>query len=100
MAGGSDKIYNALKREVESSGLKDVKVDFTGCHGFCEKGPLVVVEPEGLFYAGVKVDDVPSIARTFLPDGEAITEGPLYEDPKTGTSVTHYKNIDFYRDLF
>ncbi len=34
VAGGSDKIYDALKREIELAGLKDIKVDFTGCHGF------------------------------------------------------------------
>ena len=97
VSAGSREIHSSLEAELKNLGLEgDVGVKRTGCHGFCEKGPLVVVEPEGLFYAGVKVEDVPSIAKTFLPDGVPITEGPLYEDPKTGNPLTHYKEIDFY----
>ncbi len=97
VSAGSREIHSSLEAELKNLGLDgDVGVKRTGCHGFCEKGPLVVVEPEGLFYAGVKVEDVPSIAKTFLPDGVPITEGPLYEDPKTGDPVTHYSKIDFY----
>ncbi len=97
VSAGSREIHSSLEAELKNLGLDgDVGVKRTGCHGFCEKGPLVVVEPEGLFYAGVKVEDVPSIAKTFLPDGVPITEGPLYEDPKTGNPLTHYKEIDFY----
>jgi NADH:ubiquinone oxidoreductase subunit F (NADH-binding)/(2Fe-2S) ferredoxin/Pyruvate/2-oxoacid:ferredoxin oxidoreductase delta subunit len=97
VSAGSREIHSRLEEELSKLENGDsVEVKRTGCHGFCEKGPLVVVEPEGLFYAGVSVDDVPSIAQTFFPDGEPLTEGPLYKDPSSGEPVTHYKDINFY----
>jgi len=70
VAGGSDEIYNALRREVESAGLKNVKVDFVGCHGFCQRGPIVDIEPEGFFYTEVQLEDIPDIVHShlLLPD--------------------------------
>lgn len=97
VSAGSKEIHASLEKELSKlNNGESVEVKRTGCHGFCEKGPLVVVEPEGLFYAGVTVDDVPAIASTFFPDGEAITEGPLYKDPTSGEPVYHYRDIDFY----
>ncbi|MDX1315313.1 MAG: SLBB domain-containing protein, partial [Eudoraea sp.] len=97
VSAGSREIHSRLEEELSKLSNGDsVEVKRTGCHGFCEKGPLVVVEPEGLFYAGVSVDDVPDIAQTFFPDGEALTDGPLYKDPASGEPVSHYRDIDFY----
>ncbi len=97
VSAGSREIHASLEKEIEQLGLsKDVKVKRTGCHGFCEQGPLVVVEPEGLFYAGVKVDDVPDIARSLSPQGEPLEEKPLYHDSATGNPITHYHDISFY----
>jgi len=45
----SIEITAALEKAIAGAGLKGVGVDFTGCHGFCEQGPLAVVEPEGIF---------------------------------------------------
>jgi len=97
VSAGSREIHSRLEEELKkhSSGDK-IKVKRTGCHGFCEKGPLVVVEPEGLFYAGVSVEDVPALAQSFLPGSDTLTEGPLYRDSASGEPVTHYKDIDFY----
>ena len=97
VSAGSREIHERLEKELSvlSNGNR-VEVKRTGCHGFCEKGPLVVVEPEGLFYAGVSTDDVPAIAKTFFPDGKPLTDGPLYKDPSSGEILTHYKDINFY----
>jgi len=43
ISSGSDTVYEALKAEVARQEIKDTEVDFTGCHGFCEQGPNVVV---------------------------------------------------------
>ena len=53
----SEDVRAALEREAIKAGLDNVEVDFTGCHGFCQQGPIVVVEPEGTFYAHVKPED-------------------------------------------
>ena len=54
VSGGSDTVYEAIKSEVARAGLENVDVDYTGCHGFCEQGPNVVIEPEGIFYTHVQ----------------------------------------------
>lgn len=65
-AGGSAELFRTLQAEVERQGLSGVTVDYTGCHGFCEQGPIVVVEPEGIFYTEVQVEDLPEIVHSHL----------------------------------
>ena len=62
--------------------MNDVDVDFTGCHGFCQQGPIAVVEPEGVFYTHVTVEDVPEIAESHLRDGKPVSR-LFYVDPHT-----------------
>ena len=47
VSGKAFEITEALKKAVQSQGLEGVSIDFTGCHGFCEQGPVAIVEPEG-----------------------------------------------------
>ena len=96
LSSKSEAVYNELKNEVARLGLSDVDVDFTGCHGFCEKGGIVVVEPEGIFYTHVKVEDVPEIASSHLKGGKPV-ERLFYHDPVTGKAVPHYREINFYK---
>jgi len=91
----SVEIREALERKVEELELKSVKVDFTGCHGFCEQGPIAFVEPEGIFYTHVSVEDVPEIAQSHLQKGKPVKR-LFYKDPVTGQAVPYYKDIDFY----
>ena len=97
VSAGSKEIHASLESEIAALGLgAEIKVKRTGCHGFCEQGPLVVVEPEGAFFAGVGVKDVPEIAQSLSPNGHQVVEGPLYKDPLTGNPVPNYKDIAFY----
>jgi NADH-quinone oxidoreductase subunit F len=68
----------------------------TGCHGFCEKGPLVVLVPEGIFYKNVRPIDVSLIIKKTIL-GHEIIDKLLYVDPKTGQPVPHYGDIEFYK---
>ncbi len=95
-AGGSQEIYGLLQKEVARLALSGVTVDFTGCHGFCEQGPIVVVEPEGIFYTRVQAEDVLEIVQSHLRDGHPV-ERLFYIDPVTGRAIPHYAEIDFYR---
>ena len=45
VSGGGDAVYEALKFELERQGVENAAIDFSGCHGFCQQGPNVVVEP-------------------------------------------------------
>jgi NADH-quinone oxidoreductase subunit F len=94
-SAGSQAIYEGLKADVERLGLKNVKVDFTGCHGFCEQGPNVVIEPDGIFYTHVDIEDAPEIVRSHLRDNKPV-ERLFYRDPATGQSIPLYSEISFY----
>jgi (2Fe-2S) ferredoxin len=62
---GSFKIKEALEKEIKKRGLADeVQVVATGCNGFCERGPIVMVQPDGIFYQLLKIEDVPRSSRS------------------------------------
>ena len=64
MSGGAEQIYSSLETEIAKLNLgESIQLKHTGCHGFCQRGPLVVVEPEGIFYSKVEPDDIPEIAE-------------------------------------
>ena len=66
-AGGSEAILKTLKEEVKKRGLKGkVRVLKSGCMDLCEKGPNVVVFPEGTLHSGVTAEDVPSLIEKYL----------------------------------
>jgi len=96
VSGGGDAVYEALKAEVDSLGLVNAEVDFTGCHGFCQQGPNVIVEPDGIFYTHVEVDDAAEIVASHLRDGKPV-ERLFYHDPVTGQAVPRYSDINFYK---
>ena len=94
-SGKSVEIREALEKAVADLGLDNVKVDFTGCHGFCQQGPIAVVEPEGIFYTHVSIEDVSEIAQSHLRDGQPVAH-LFYKDPISRQAVPYYKDIDFY----
>ena len=95
VSGGGDAVYEALRNEVTRQGVKDTEVDFTGCHGFCQQGPNVVVEPEGIFYTHVEPEDSADIVTLHLQNGKPV-ERLFYRDPVTGQAIPHYSDISFY----
>jgi NADH-quinone oxidoreductase subunit F len=96
---GSEKVFNALQEEIIKQGLSatlsyDVKE--TGCHGFCEKGPLVVIRPQGTMYTHIKVGDVPELV-TAIAEGKII-ERLLYIDPQTDEMIQQEDVVPFYKN--
>jgi len=92
----SDKITQALENQIKELGLsKNVEVKFTGCHGFCQQGPIVIVEPEGVFYTQVKEADVPEILKSHILEGKYV-ERLFYHNPVTGEAIPLYKDVPFY----
>lgn len=96
LSRGSGTVYEELRAEVARLGLTDVEVDFTGCHGFCEQGGLVVVEPEGIFYTHVGVADAREIVDAHLQQGKPV-ERLFYRDPVSRQAVPRYHEINFYK---
>ncbi|MFC1861784.1 NADH-quinone oxidoreductase subunit NuoF [Chloroflexota bacterium] len=96
VSGGGDAVYEALKTEVANLRLNNNEVDFTGCHGFCQQGPNVVIEPDGIFYTHVEPEDAAEIVTSHLQKGKPV-ERLFYHDPVTGQPIAHYSDIDFYK---
>ena len=66
-AGGSDEILKALKEEVKKRGLKGkVRALKSGCMDLCEKGPNVMIWPEGTLHSGVTLEDISPLINKYL----------------------------------
>ncbi len=93
--GGAD-ILNAFQYQFKQHGLESlVEIRATGCPGFCERGALLTIYPQGIFYQQVKVEDVPEIiTETILQD--KVIERLLYVDPNTGERYTKEADVPFY----
>ena len=95
-AFGSEGVSAVFRQEVERQGLEDkVDIKVTGCHGFCERGPLVVIKPEDIFYQRVDVKDIPEIVSETIIKGNII-DRLLYVDPSTGKKITYQHEVPFY----
>jgi (2Fe-2S) ferredoxin len=71
---GSAAVLEALRKEIAAKGLGDaVQITTCGSLGMCERGPNMVVYPEGVWYAGVQVGDVPELVREHFQNGRAVT---------------------------
>ena len=95
-ASGSETVIDAFKEEIKFLGLQNkVNVKVTGCHGFCEKGPIVVIHPGNIFYKNVEKEDIIEIVSETIIGGKII-DRLLYVDPKTGKKITKESDIPFY----
>ncbi len=96
-AYGCLKVAEGFKEEIQKQNLQDTfDVRTTGCHGFCERGPIVVIQPDGIFYQRVQLKDIREVIAKTLVD-KKIVDRLLYSDPKTGKKVVHEKEVPFYR---
>ncbi len=97
LANGSDRVIGAFREELERQGISDsVNVVATGCHGFCEQGPVTVIKPRQIFYRGVTPDDVPEIVSETIAS-DRIVERLLYTDPGTGRKIVYEHEVPFYQ---
>ena len=96
-AYGTAKVHSVLQDELAKYNLQDqVKVKLTGCHGFCEKGPIMVIHPEGIFYPQVTPEKVPDIVKTTIV-GRELVDKLVYKDPVTKKKISHEHEIPFYK---
>ncbi|MFQ6008809.1 MAG: NADH-ubiquinone oxidoreductase-F iron-sulfur binding region domain-containing protein, partial [Candidatus Zixiibacteriota bacterium] len=98
LASGADLIVHKFKKILKAKRINNFSVEAlkeTGCHGLCQQGPLVVVEPEGLFYTKVKPKHVEEITEASICNN-GVVDKLLYIDPKTNQTVKCYHDIDFY----
>ena len=96
-ASGSLQVLEALRREIDRRGLAEtVGIEVTGCHGFCEMEPSIVIYPQGTFYKKLSPKDAPAIIEeTILND--KIIPSLTYVDPASGHRFSRQKEIPFYQ---
>lgn len=96
ISGGAEQVYSSLVEEINKLNLgESIQIKRTGCHGFCQRGPLVVVKPEGIFYSKVTPEDIPDIIKSLLPERGHV-ERLLYYDPVIKRHIPHDYDIPFY----
>jgi len=97
VAAGSFEIKAALDKEITRRKLKDeVTVISTGCNGFCERGPIVVVQPDGIFYQRLKLEDIPILVEEHLLKGRPVRK-LLYVPPAEEKPIPKMMDIGFFK---
>jgi len=96
-ASGCHAVVDAFKKVLQDRAKGNgIGLRVTGCHGFCEKGPLVVVHPSKVLYQKVKPEDVQEIFAETVLNGK-ILENLLYEHPVTGEKIVSEGEVPFYQ---
>ena len=96
-ASGCKKVIDTFNREIKKRDIENkVEIKVTGCHGFCEKGPIVVIHPKGIFYQKVQPQDIKEILSETVLAGKII-DRLLYVDPLSGKKSTYEKDVQFYK---
>jgi NADH:ubiquinone oxidoreductase subunit F (NADH-binding)/(2Fe-2S) ferredoxin/NAD-dependent dihydropyrimidine dehydrogenase PreA subunit len=96
-ANGAIAVYEALRAEVEArGGVRRVESRATGCLGFCQGGPMLLLFPEGVVYQHVRVQDVREIVEKTVLGGELV-DRLLYVDPATALQCVKQEEMPFYR---
>ena len=94
---GSLLVADRLEAAIGAAGQTErMRVVRTGCHGLCERGPIVVVDPAGTFYPCVDETKAARIAEALLGDGTTIEEY-LFHEPDSGEAIETYDEIPFNR---
>ena len=93
----SEVIIEILNRRIKELGLcTEVNAHITGCFGFCEKGPIVKIVPDNVFYIKVTPDDAEEIIQEHILKGNVI-DRLLYEEPTLKQNVKRQDEMSFYK---
>jgi (2Fe-2S) ferredoxin len=87
----------SLEAELQNKGLTDqVEIMKTGCHGYCERGPMSVIHPEEISYFQIQPEDAPEIVSETI-QGKKVIDRLLYADPETKEHIVKESEIPFYK---
>ncbi len=96
VAGGSFRISEALEKEILKQGLeKEISVIITGCNGFCGQGPLMVVQPDGIFYGFLTPEDIPFLVEEHFLKGRPVHR-LMFTPPEKKEPVPLLSEIPFF----
>jgi len=95
-ASGSESVAARIKEEIESRGLTGtIRIRETGCHGFCERGPIIINHPDETTYLKIKPDDVAGIVES-VKDNKVLDKF-VYVDPESKEKIIKEQDIPFYK---
>ncbi|MDA8212291.1 MAG: NADH-quinone oxidoreductase subunit NuoF [Clostridia bacterium] len=93
----SRPVMDRLEKELQQANLdQEYQIIFTGCQGFCEQGPIIIVEKDSTFYCRVDPDQVPAIVQDHLKAGRPVEE-LLYTNPDTGITARTRDEVVFFQ---
>ena len=96
-SSGSQKLIEKLEEEINQKGLAEkVQIVRTGCFGLCEKGPIMIVYPEGAFYSRVEPKEITRIVDEHLIGGNPVKEF-LYDETVDGDNIKALEETAFYK---
>ncbi len=95
LSSGSAKLAETLQSELSKQGFTEVPVVLTGCQGFCEQGPSIIVEPEETLYCRVQPEDVADLVQSHVVAGQ-VYQPLLYQVPATGAKPASYHEVPFF----
>ena len=95
-ASGANDIMRIIKRHILKENLGDkIELRITGCHGFCQVEPFILVEPQLHLYPQLKMEDVPRVIEAVL--GGYVEEDLIYTEPQVGTKFHSQSDIPFFK---
>ncbi|MGB3342244.1 MAG: NADH-quinone oxidoreductase subunit NuoF [bacterium] len=97
VANHSFDVKEELEKEITRQGLHDeISVFSTGCQGFCERGPIVIVQPDGIFYQRVRKNDIPFLVEEHLLKGRPV-KSLMYEPGPEKLPIPKMNDIGFFK---
>ncbi len=98
VSNGAFEFKAALEDELKKHHLQDeVQVVGTGCNDFCERGPVMVVQPEGIFYEQLKIKDIPRLVEEHFLKGRPVSE-MMYSPTAKEAKIPLMRDIGFFKD--
>ncbi|MBE7088805.1 MAG: NADH-quinone oxidoreductase subunit NuoF [Clostridiales bacterium] len=96
-SSSSMKVIAQLEKSLEELGIKDILIVKTGCFGLCALGPIMIVYPEGAFYAQMTPEHVKTVAEKHLVEGGEIVKELLYQGTVTENGIIPFSETPFYK---
>jgi NADH:ubiquinone oxidoreductase subunit F (NADH-binding)/(2Fe-2S) ferredoxin/Pyruvate/2-oxoacid:ferredoxin oxidoreductase delta subunit len=95
-ASGSQEIRDALKKELARHNLdNEIRIIETGCNGFCAQGPVMIVQPDDIFYQKLRVEDIPYLVEEHFLKGRPVKK-LFYKEPASAETIPSMDDIPFY----
>jgi len=94
---GTMIINAALREELKNKGLeKEIKIVLTGCNGYCAQGPVMVVQPEGIFYQSLTVEEIPNLVEEHFLKGRPYQK-LMFKEPEKKIAIPTMNEIPFFK---